>query len=200
MTVERSSSTPSSLPSAPRTGRSRELSQRARAWIIAATVLTLAATYLVAWGTYAYAHMNSTVRYTVLDPGQPVVLPAATVELVELTLARTLTSTYASQGPTSADPGALWAVASMEVTITPGSTGPICIFDLVGPDRRLWEPAFGVSGRTLPGSCSDDEVPVGRPTRIEVIFQVPERDADQLVGVAVSSGSSWRRLEVLRPN
>jgi len=163
-------------------------------------VLTLAATYLVAWGTYAYAHMNSTVRYTVLDPGQPVVLPAATVELVELTLARTLTSTYAIQGPTSADPGALWAVASMEVTITPGSTGPICIFDLVGPDRRLWEPAFGVSGRTLPGSCSDDEVPVGRPTRIEVIFQVPERDADQLVGVAVSSGSSWRQMEVLRPN
>ena len=200
MTVEASAETAAPMPPRPPAARRRRLSQRARAWIVALTVLALAATYLVAWGTYAYVHMNSTVRYTVLDPGQPVVLTAATVELVDLTLARTLTSTYTSQGPTSADPGALWAVATMEVTIAPGSTEPLCVFDLIGPDRRLWEPAFGASGRTLPSSCSDDEVPVGRPSRIEVIFQVPESDADQLVGVAVSGGSSWHRLQVLRPS
>jgi hypothetical protein len=179
--------------------RRRGLSHRARAWIVALTVLALAATYVVAWGTYAYVHMNSTVRYTVLDPGQPVVLPAASVELVDLSLALSLTSEYTSQGPTSPDPGAVWAVATMEVTITPGTTDPLCVFRLVGPDRRLWEPASGVTGRTLPSSCSDDEVPVGRPTRIEVVFEVPEGDADQLVGVAVSGGGSWHRLEVLRP-
>lgn len=188
---------PARPPSAP--VRRRGLSRRVRSWVVAVTVLTLAAAYLVAWGTYAYVHMNSAVRYTVLDPGQPVVLTSATVELVDLSLARTLTSTYTSQGPSSPDPGAVWAVATMEVTITPGSTDPLCVFSLVGPDRRLWEPAFGVTGRTLPGGCSDDEVQVGRLTRIEVVFQVPEGDADQLVGVAVSSGDSWHRLEVLRP-
>ena len=163
------------------------------------TVLALAAAYLVAWGTYAYVHMNSTVRYVVLDPGQSVVLDSARVELVDLTLARTLTSKYQSQGPSSPDPGALWAVATMRVTITPGTTDPLCVFDLIGPDRRLWEPASGVTGRTLPSSCSDDEVTVGRPTTIEVIFQVPERDADRLVGVAVSGGDSWHRIQVMRP-
>ncbi|GAA3622180.1 hypothetical protein [Microlunatus ginsengisoli] len=182
----------------PLPGRERGLSERARAWLVALVVLALAATYVVVWGTYAYVHMSSSVRYRVLGPGQPATIASGTVRLIDLSLARTLSSTYESLGPSWPDPGALWAVAAVEVTLDPGRDDPLCVFELVGPDRRVWEPSFGVTGRKLPGSCSDDEVPRGRPTRIEVVFQVPEVDADGLIGVAVSGGDSWHRIEVLR--
>jgi hypothetical protein len=171
-------------------------SARARAWLVAATVLALTMSYALGWMTYAYTHVSSSVRYTVLEPGRPAEISGVSVRLVELTLADGLNS-YPGSPPVTPVAGAIWVVAELEVTTSRAHA--VCTLNLIGPGRRVWPPEDLVEGRTLPAACSLAEIPVGRPTRIEAIFSVPERFTGQLVGVAVSSPESWHRAQVLRP-
>ena len=182
----------------PTTGR-RGSSARTRAWLVAATVLVLVAGYVLGWMTYAYVHLNSNVRYSLVPPGGEVHSRSATVQLVGLSVADGLSTTVKGDPPTAAHPGAVWVVAVIEVTVDPAADHPSCLFDLIGPHDRRWESDSSGASRQLPGSCTDDSVPKGRPTRIETLFQVPAADADQLLGVAVHDDSTWHRMPLLRP-
>ena len=177
----------------------RGLSERARVWLVFAAMLALVAAYVLGWMTYAYVHLNSNVRYATVPPGGEVHTRSATIRLVGLSVADSLSTTVRGDPPTAPYPGAVWVVAVTEVTVDPTADHPYCLFDLIGPRDRRWEPDSTGASRQLPSSCTDDSVPKGRPTRIETLFQVPAADADQLLGVAVHDDSTWHRMPLLRP-
>jgi hypothetical protein len=179
--------------------RAPALTSRARSWLVAATVLILSAAYLTCWATYAYVHLSGGTRHRVLDPGQSAVIPDATVRLTSLSQAAELADQKYGSEPSLPPPGAVWVVAVLEVTTTPADGNAHCDLRLVGPDRRLWQAEALLVRRTLPSSCSDDEVTPGRPATIEVDFAVPERFAGEIVGVAVLDPASAARTQVLRP-
>jgi hypothetical protein len=100
--------------------------------------------------------------------------------------------------PDKASPGTTWVVADLEAVQRPGAPKLLCTFELIGPEGRAWDHQSFLFNRSAL-SCTLSEFPPETPVRFEEVFLVPERFADQLVGVALVDHSVARRTPVVVP-
>lgn len=172
--------------------------RRRRAWLLAACAALAAATYLTIWFGYATSGLVSSARLEPVPAGATVASLDADFRLLSLRRSRELTST-SSSGNAYAVAGAVFVVAELEVTPRRLEESLLCSAELVGPEGRRWEPgAGGFVLRVLPGYCDTAEMQVGRPYRMEQIYQVPSAMADQLAGVLLLADRE-RTPRLLRP-
>jgi len=180
--------TPASSPVPP-------LQSRRRAWLVLGVVALVTALYLTGWSIWAYTHTAN--RYQALPPGTAGVRAGAEFRVLSLVRSDRLADSQGDE-PQVADAGATFVVAQVEVLRQREDELFTCGVDLLGPDGRVWSSTMAQVQRAAP-FCSADAVALGTPFRYESIFLVPERDADRLVGVALTDRSGPQRSPVLRP-
>ncbi|MDO5681244.1 MAG: hypothetical protein Q4G46_00250, partial [Propionibacteriaceae bacterium] len=91
---------------------------------------------------------------------------------------------------------ATYVIASFEATVP--EVGSFCHLDLVGRNRQYWSYTTNASVGRRPFTCHEFEP--GVPTRGEIIFEVPEAEADHLMGVRVMNRTDrFYRQIVLQP-
>lgn len=168
---------------------------RRRAWLLLGVVALVVLVYLT--GFSVWAHTYTSTRYTQLAPGAAGTRGGAEFRLLTLTRSAELADAGGGE-PQVADAGATFVVAEVEVVRQVADEGFLCGVDLLGPGGRVWSATTVEVQRPVP-SCRSTEVAVGRPTRFESVFLVPERYADQLVGAALTDNSGPGRSAVLRP-
>lgn len=170
-------------------------SPRRRAWLGFGVVALATLIYLTGWSTWA--HVHTAERHVLLPPGAAGSRGGAEFRLLSLVRSTELADS-AGGPPQVADAGATFVVAEVEV-VRRREDGPfLCAVDLLGTGGRVWSASLLQVQRAV-SSCRDDEVATGRPYRFESVFLVPGRDADALVGVALTDHSGGRRSPVLRP-
>ncbi len=173
---------------------------RRRAWLLTGCAALLVLTYLVGWTAYAANGLTALGRLDQLPPGAPGTALGAEYRLLGLTATEEIRDQENAAESEIAGADASWVVAEIEVVRRREVKDYYCVFELLGPDRRRWDPTRPSSvQRTLPSSCNAEELPLGRPARIEVIFSVPSRYLDQIYGVAVPDVSTREPTPVLRP-
>jgi hypothetical protein len=178
----------------PETGPGR----RRRAWLRAACVLLAVAVYLSLWTAYALNGLSDYGRYRQYAAGTPVDSMGAEFRLVSLVQTSQLTNSIT--GEISSPPmNAVYLVARIDVVRRSDDPGLFCSFAILGPGRRTWEPNTDYVSRDQSSSCRREEMPIGRPVPLEVIFQVPERYVGELAGVAVNDPVSRAARPVLTP-
>ena len=179
-------------PAPPRPG------ERRRAGLPAAVVASVVLTYLTGWSVYALAHTGDD-RYAVGAPGTPA--EALDAEWRLLSLVRTTRLVASAGEPGQAGAGSTFVVAELERTPTAATDFAFCSTVLLGPDGREWEPAdygVGVPSRDAL-SCDSEDREVGRTYGFQVVYLVPTRFVDAVVGIALPDRSSADRTAVLRP-
>lgn len=159
-----------------------------RRWLAAVAAGLLVVLYLVSWTVYARLHLPPQ-RYDQLPPGAVASKLGAEFSLVELSQSLVLTGLY--DRSVAAPPGAVWVVARLDVTRRAEVQNFNCQLVLVAADGRTWEPASSTTVSREVEACAR-EAPLGQTTPIETIFQVPESDANRLVGVAVPQNTAGR--------
>lgn len=152
--------------------------------------------YLLWWTTYAGIHFDE--RFAQRPPGAAGEVGGTSIRLLSLTRSDLLADQKYGGAPDHASPGTTWVVAELEAVQRPSAPEFYCTLELVGPDGRRWDKQSNV-GRTLP-SCSHEEIRSGGPVRFETVFLVPERFADQLVGVALMDPAVPDRVPVITPS
>lgn len=173
-------------------------SGRRRAWLLTGCVVLMVITYLLGWTAYAANGLVIMGRLQQLAPGETAVQRGA--EHRPLRLVRTQEVLPFEYGePAVAGTGATWVIAEIEVTRREAVPEFYCVFTLVGPDRRRWEPSPPSLQRRLPSSCQEEEMPIGQPYRVEVIFSIPDRFLNQIYGVGLTDPTSRKPTLVLRP-
>lgn len=173
------------------------LSERSRAWIVTAMALCLVLIFSAIWATYSGAHTYQ--RYRQLPPGATATVSGSTFRLVQLRQTETITDGEESH-PSAA--GAVWVIAEVELTLAHKDETPNCTLALISEDRRSWDATSSTFfDRKLPQYCGDYKHPitVGKPWRFEQVFEVPQRFADRLYGLAAPDPASSAAVEVIRP-
>ena len=89
-------------------------------------------------------------------------------------------------GPEPAAAGAVWVVAELEVVRHAADEYFLCTTSLASAAGREWDAEWSVSGRDLPSTCGDDDVELEKPFRFEQVYQVPKRDALNVLGVVIN--------------
>jgi len=180
---------------APPTPAPSPASSRRRSWWVLAALALVTAVYLTGWS--AWATLHTAERYEQLAPGASSERDGADFRLVSLTQSSQLADqTGARSQP--AEPGAVFVVAVVEVVKQRGDATVRCAVDLLGPGGRIWTDTLPSVSRAVP-YCSPDDFVVGRPKVFESVFVVPERYADRLLGVTLTSRRGTRPSAVLRP-
>jgi hypothetical protein len=152
--------------------------------------------YLLWWTTYAGIHGQD--RFVQQPPGAAGQVGGTRIRLLSLTRSEQLAMQKYGGGPAKqSSPGTVWVVAVFEAVPQAGAPEFYCTFELVGPDGRRWKVESEVN-RTRPSCLSRDTTP-DRAAEFESIFLVPERFADQIVGVALSDPTVPDRVPVITP-
>lgn len=184
---------PSEQPTRP----GRPLAPRRRAWLWTACAACLVLSYLVAWSVYSRNHLPDYTRYRQLPPGAVASSSGADIGLVGLMHSQELSVTE-GRSPAGAA-GAVWVVATLQVVPRSPTAHPTCSVELLGPDGRTWQEATVSAVRPLPTYCAKVTLHPGQPLRVEKIFEVPERYADQIYGVALPGDGGGQPSQVLTP-
>ena len=156
------------------------------------------AVYLSLWTAYALNGLTSYGRYHQYAAGAPVTAMGAEFRLVSLVQTTQLTNSITGE-ITSPPVNAVFLVARVDVVRRTDDPDLFCTFAILGPGRRTWQPNTGYVSRELSGSCPREEMTIGQPWPIEVIFQVPERYVGELAGLAVNDPVSRDVRPVLTP-
>jgi hypothetical protein len=172
--------------------------RRHRAWLRAACVLLVVAIYLNLWTAYALNGLTAHGRYRQLEAGQPVTSMGAEFRLVGLVRTTQLVNSITDEVSTP-PANAVWLIARIEVTRVNDDPDLLCAFEVLGPQRRIWEPDSGLVSRDAASTCDADAMPIGRAWPIEVVFQVPERYLGDLAGITVNDPTSRAVRPVLTP-
>ena len=172
---------------------------RRRAWLLAGCAALMVLTYLLGWTAYATNGLSALGRLQQLAPGQSGTAIGAEYRLLSLQVTEQIRDQEYPDKSEIAGANAAWVVAEIEVVRREAKPDYYCSFQLVGPDRRRWDSDPPTLQRTLSSFCREEELPVGRPGRVEVIFNIPSDYLDQIYGVAVPDASSRRATPVLRP-
>jgi hypothetical protein len=167
-----------------------------RTTLFVTAVAAMVLVYLLWWTTYAEIHIEG--RYTQRPAGATGKVGGTSIRLLSLTRSPLLADQKSGGPPDKASPGTTWVVADLEGLQRPGAPKLLCTFELIGPAGRAWENQGFLFDRSMP-SCTLSEFPPGTPVRFEEVFLVPERFADQLVGVALVDHSVARRTPVVVP-
>ncbi len=168
---------------------------RFRGLLLVTSALTAVVIYLAWWLTYSGIHLHE--RFEQLPPGQPGLQHGSSVRLLSLTRTNLLVDSDGGD-PGKPDPGAVWVVAELEATVKGSPDDFFCVQTLVGTQQRVWESTTPTVDRKL-SYCDHDDIKPGTPYRFEMVYQVPEDDADQLAGIALSDSSTPDRTPVLAP-
>ncbi len=163
------------------------------------SVVCLVLLYIIWWTSYVETHVDE--RFAQQPPGAAGQAGAGgtTLRLLSLTSAPLL----ADQGsgpdpePSPARPGTVWVVAVLEGVQAPGAEEYFCTFELLGPEGRRWERTDQYD-RATP-SCSSELFAPGTPVRFEATFEVPERFAGELHGIALLDPTTADRVPVITP-
>lgn len=180
------------------TGRWRHperLSDRARAWLMCWIAISCALIFLAVWSTYAATHVYP--RFEQQRPGEPVTVDGISYRLLRLTRADEVADGDEIR-PASAH--TVWVIAELELTIPGRRDSMGCDLRLLAAGKRAWD-AEGFYNRRVPNYCGDTDHPIRprMPWRLEQIYQVPTKYADQIEGVAVTDHSSAAPTKVLQP-
>jgi len=170
---------------------------RRRAWCWAGCAGLVVLVYLTVWTVYSSAHLSAFPRYDQLDSGVAARQFGADFRLLSLVQTEELAAETGD--PQVAGAGAVWIVATVEVTQRELDPDFVCSLSLLGPDDRSWERATIEVSRPATKFCSEDDLELGRPFRLEQIYEVPVRYADQIRGVAVEQRRDTSPLPVLTP-
>jgi hypothetical protein len=173
--------------------RDAEIPLRTVLFVTAVGALVLL--YLLWWTTYAGIHFQE--RFVQQPAGAAGEVGGTSIRLLSLRQSKLLADQKYGGVPEQASSGTTWVVAEMEAMQQPDAPDFYCTLELVGPGRRHWETQSKFN-RTLPG-CDHEEIGSGRSVRFEVIFLVPQRFADQLMGVALMDPSVADRVPVVTP-
>ena len=149
-----------------------------------AGVTVLVAVYLLIWTRYAVNGLIARNSFDVLPPGATAARSGADFRLLELREQAELEGGV--DGPEPAAAGAVWIVAELEVVRHTPDEDFLCTTWLASSAGREWDAEWLVTGRDLPTGCGDADVELGKPYRFEQIYQVPRRDATQIVGVVIN--------------
>ena len=110
-----------------------------------------------------------------------------------VSLVQTTQVTDSSTGDISVPPvNAVFLVARVDVVRRSADPDLFCSFAILGPERRTWEPNTDYVSRDLNSRCPREEMTIGQPWPVEVIFQVPESYVGELAGVARRPGLAGR--------
>jgi hypothetical protein len=161
--------------------------------LFAVAALAAVLIYLIWWITYAGIHFEP--RYSLRPPGESAEIQGTSVRLLSLVRSGELKNLNRPE-PVVPDPGAVWIVGQLEGVRHDSERRFYCNIELLGPERRVWRPEISI-GRSTP-ACDRDS-PVGQAIRFEVVYMVPARYADQLIGIALQDVSTPARTAVLRP-
>lgn len=172
---------------------------RRRAWVLAGCAGLLVLVYLVGWTAYAANGLTVLGRLDQRAPGEPGTALGAEYRLLSLTRTDEIRDEESPDRSAVAAGNATWVVAVVEVVRRQEQEDYYCSFELVGPDRRRWDPDPPLLQRTLTSYCRAEDLPLGRPGRVEIIFEVPTAFLDRIHGVAVPDAASRRATPVLRP-
>ena len=175
---------------------------RRRAWLMAGCAALAVLVYLTGWTAYATNGLSALGRLDQRPPGATTSFKGADIRVLSLVRTGELLD---QQDPVSSEEstfpavGASWVVATIEVTRRVEVPNFYCAFELLGPDRRRWEPESPVFGRTTTSLCRVEQLPIGRAGRLEVVFGVPDVFLDRIYGVAVPDAGTRKATPVLRP-
>jgi hypothetical protein len=169
---------------------------RTRAWLTALGAVLLVLLYVVVELVYSSTHLPP-ARYEPVAPGESAVVRGAEFRVLSL---RT-TERWGTDGtqPGSAEPGAVWVVAQLEVTPREKRDYLLCTMDLVSTEGRAWE-AVGIGPSHEGESCAPepDAAQIGTTYPFVLGFEVPASDVGKVAGLAVDT-YSWRPYPLLRP-
>ena len=172
---------------------------RRRAWTLAGCAALLVLVYLLGWTAYAANGLSALGRIEQRPPGASGRALGAEYRLLSLTRTDEIRGQAGSDDSEIAVANATWVVAEIEVVRIQETKDYYCSFELVGPDRRRWDPDPPSVQRTATSFCRAEDLPLGRPGRVEVIFNIPTAFVDRIYGVAVPDAGSRRATPVLRP-
>lgn len=162
---------------------------RPRRWYQAALAALLVGIYLAWWLTYAQVHLPP-IRYDQLPPGAVASKLGADFTLRSLTQSEELVATYGEPRPAPA--GAVWVIASLDVTQHSVQPNFNCALMLVADDGRSWETPSGLFLSRPTERCLPPDAVLGLTYPIEAIFQVPVSDVDRIAGVGVPQYNAGR--------
>jgi hypothetical protein len=151
--------------------------------------------YLLWWTTYAGIHLQE--RFVQQPPGAAGQVRDTSIRLLSLTRSSLLDMQKYAGSPKQSSPGTVWVVAVLESVPEPGAPEFYCTLELLGPEGRRWEDVSEVN-RHRPSCISRDTTP-NRPAEFESIFMIPERYADQIVGMALMDPTTPDRVPVIIP-
>ena len=166
-----------------------------RTVLFVTVVYALVLLYLLWWTTYV--GIRTEERFVQQPAGAAGEVSGTSIRLLSLRQSTLLADQRYGGAPQQASSGATWVVAELEAVRRPDAREFYCTLELVGPDGRRWDKQSNIT-RTLPW-CDSKEIVPGRTVRFETIFLVPERFADQLVGVAVLNPATPDRVPVITP-
>ncbi len=169
------------------------LSPRGRSWLSFATMLAVVVALLALWGGYRYARAEPAYRQ--LPPGEAIVELDTRLRLISLQKTQRVEYESTFEQVDYPAVGETLVVATVEATGLNGQH-PYCRLAALDSEGRMWN-NFGqnypVRGNLL---CTD--VAPGSPTRVKLVYRVPTRHVDQLVGLAYLKG--WAEVRpVLTP-
>ncbi|MFT4166706.1 MAG: hypothetical protein QM650_15820 [Microlunatus sp.] len=176
---------------------------RRRLWLRAACVIVAVLTYLNVWTVIAIQGLTDYGRYRQQEPGEPVHASGAEFRLVSLVQSSELMDEISGR-PVPPAVNAVWVVARIDVTRSDSDEPLYCDFQLLGPNRRIWDPSSTYVSRELERRCpSPTEAKAaadsGPTYPLEIVFEVPENYAGQLAGVVVEDAISGGARQVLVP-
>jgi hypothetical protein len=165
-------------------------------WLACAAALVLV--YLTLWTLYSMTHLSSFGRYEQVPPGAATREGGADFRLLNLVQSEELASTDGE--PQLSSSGAVWVVATLEVTQRVKDPNFLCTTELLGPDHRTWEYSTLLDAdRSLSQFCHNEELELGEPYRFEQVYEIPARYADQVFGVVVVDPVNSTPQQVLTP-
>ncbi|MDN5804419.1 MAG: hypothetical protein L0H26_07530, partial [Microlunatus sp.] len=169
-----------------------------RAWLRAGCVLLALAIYLTLWTAYALNGLTAYGRYRQLDAGAPAYAMGAEFRLAGLVQTTQLVNSITGD-IVSPPANAAWVVARVDVVRQVETDFFLCTFEILGPDRRIWEPDTGSVSRGEPSTCDEESAPLGQTIQVEKIFPVPIRYVDELAGVVVADSTSRDVRQIMAP-
>lgn len=176
---------------------------RRRAWLRAACVIVAVLTYLNIWTTVAIQGLTDYGRYHQLEPGESVRWKGAEFRLISLVQTSQLVDSI-SDRPVPPAVNAVWVVARVDVVRQDQSGQLYCNFQLLGPNRRTWNPSRTFVSRELKRDCptpteAGSSTGPDRTHPLEIVFEVPESYVGQLAGVVVKDATVRGARQVLVP-
>lgn len=173
------------------------LGQR-HAWLVAGCVGLAVLIYLSLWATYAMHGLTDYGRYVQQDPGATARAMGAEYRLLSLVQTDELVNQITDEIESPAI-NTVWVVARVEVDRQVDDPNMFCVFEILGPQRRVWEASDSLVSRDLTSSCQGASFPVGETRTLETVFEIPEQYVDDLAGVVIDDPVSRGARLVLVP-